>query len=302
MRAILFRCPPMAIPKTSHLRGRQLTTGGHGSFFASPVRKRYRKKTGAKVYLKDSSGRYQGLHTRLLQLRNSVDNPPPADDMVVEDEDEGGDGLQWDDDAADMDYNDGTPESEPITNTEPPSCPPTPDDAKPKRRILPNEADLTEYEHWQHNVGQMVDDYLSYTNRSLGKPAEWVEVIGRHECECVELKETSLTCLYYDRTSFKPSQTFPHLSDSLLDFRTIQVPHCACRPIHQVLVHHGLFPSAPQQPRITVSLELLGLYRAMFERSCDAVNALANALHSFYTRRGFHVLDAEVRSQVALDR
>lgn len=186
--------------RTSHLRGRQLTTGGHGTFFASPVRRRYKKKTGAKVYVKDSSGKYQGLQARLLQLRNSVDNPSPENVMVVEDGDE--DVLGWDDDTADMDYDDGTPGSEPIPSAEPLPRPPTPDHEKAKRRILPNEADLMEYKHWKENVGQMVDDYLSYTNRSLGRPAEWVQVIGRHGCECVELKETSLTCLYYDRTYF----------------------------------------------------------------------------------------------------
>jgi len=62
----------------------------------------------------------------------------------------------------------------------------------------------------------------------------------------------------------------------------------------QLLVHNGLFPTAPLQPRIAVSIELLALYRALFERSCDAVNALASALHTHYTRRGFHVTNKEV--------
>lgn len=40
---------------------------------------------------------------------------------------------------------------------------------------------------------------------------------------------------------------------------------------------------------MAVFVELLGFYRALFERSCDAINALASALHTQYTRRGFHV-------------
>ncbi|KAF8452432.1 hypothetical protein L210DRAFT_3383491, partial [Boletus edulis BED1] len=60
-----------------------------------------------------------------------------------------------------------------------------------------------------------------------------------------------------------------------------------------LLLHHGLFPTAPAQPRMAVSVELLAFYRALFERSCDAVNALANALHTHYTRRGFRVTDKE---------
>ncbi|KAF9230807.1 hypothetical protein BU15DRAFT_56855, partial [Melanogaster broomeanus] len=55
------------------------------------------------------------------------------------------------------------------------------------------------------------------------------------------------------------------------------------------LLYHGLFPTAPSQPRMAVSVELLSFYRTLFERSCDAVNALASALNSHYTRRGFRM-------------
>jgi hypothetical protein len=46
---------------------------------------------------------------------------------------------------------------------------------------------------------------------------------------------------------------------------------------------------------MAISIPLLDFYRALFERSCDAVHALSNALHSFYKRRGFHVTDQKVR-------
>ncbi|KAF8414764.1 hypothetical protein L210DRAFT_3433862 [Boletus edulis BED1] len=42
---------------------------------------------------------------------------------------------------------------------------------------------------------------------------------------------------------------------------------------------HGLFPTAPSQPCMAVSTNLLAFYRALFERSCDAIKALAGALH-----------------------
>ncbi|KAH0826480.1 hypothetical protein J3R83DRAFT_5483, partial [Lanmaoa asiatica] len=71
------------------------------------------------------------------------------------------------------------------------------------------------------------------------------------------------------------------------DFTTIDVASCKCSSLIEVLVHFGLFPTAPSQPRMAVSIELLALYRALFERSCDAINALACALHTHYTRRGF---------------
>ncbi|KAG1901128.1 uncharacterized protein F5891DRAFT_908086, partial [Suillus fuscotomentosus] len=62
----------------------------------------------------------------------------------------------------------------------------------------------------------------------------------------------------------------------------------------QVLIHHGLFPTAPLQPRMAVSLELLSFYRALFERSCDAINALTCALKTYYFRRGFQLTDSKV--------
>jgi hypothetical protein len=66
------------------------------------------------------------------------------------------------------------------------------------------------------------------------------------------------------------------------DFRTMDVAGCTCETIPQVLVKNGLFPTAPSQPRIAVSIPLLDFYRALFEQSCDAVSALASTLNKFY--------------------
>ncbi|KAG1848709.1 hypothetical protein DFJ58DRAFT_662803, partial [Suillus subalutaceus] len=63
----------------------------------------------------------------------------------------------------------------------------------------------------------------------------------------------------------------------------------------QALLHHGLFPTAPSQPRMVVSVDLLSFYRALFERSCDTINALASALKTHYSRQGFQVTDSQVR-------
>ncbi|KAG2082067.1 uncharacterized protein F5147DRAFT_536030, partial [Suillus discolor] len=62
----------------------------------------------------------------------------------------------------------------------------------------------------------------------------------------------------------------------------------------QVLVYHGLFPTSPSQPRMAVSIELLSFYCALFECSCDAINALASALKTHYSRRGYQMTDAKV--------
>lgn len=69
----------------------------------------------------------------------------------------------------------------------------------------------------------------------------------------------------------------------------------------QVLVHHGLFPTAPSQPWMAVSVNLLAFYCALFERSCNAINALASALKSHYSWQGFHMTDTEVRFNLMLE-
>ncbi|KAI0746147.1 hypothetical protein C8Q76DRAFT_605599, partial [Earliella scabrosa] len=48
---------------------------------------------------------------------------------------------------------------------------------------------------------------------------------------------------------------------------------------------------SPSQPRMAVSIDLLDLYFALFERSADAITALAGALKSLYQRRGFPILN-----------
>ena len=45
---------------------------------------------------------------------------------------------------------------------------------------------------------------------------------------------------------------------------------------------------------MAVSIDLLSFYRALFERSCDVINALALALHTYYSRRGFRVVNKNV--------
>ncbi|KAI6107234.1 hypothetical protein EDD17DRAFT_1477532, partial [Pisolithus thermaeus] len=50
----------------------------------------------------------------------------------------------------------------------------------------------------------------------------------------------------------------------------------------QLLIHNSLFPTAPSQPCMAVSVELLGFYCVLFKCSCDAISALASTLHAQY--------------------
>ncbi|CAK5267327.1 unnamed protein product [Mycena citricolor] len=54
-----------------------------------------------------------------------------------------------------------------------------------------------------------------------------------------------------------------------------------------LLLQNGVFPGSPCHPRTGVSLKVLDSYQAYFERSGDAVTALAAALCTVYRRRGF---------------
>ncbi|KAJ7439132.1 hypothetical protein FB451DRAFT_1151843 [Mycena latifolia] len=76
---------------------------------------------------------------------------------------------------------------------------------------------------------------------------------------------------------------------------------CSCMPVAVLLVRNGIFPTSPSQPRTGVSIDFLEIYRALFERSCDAITALAAALHTIYDRRGFRVISTRNRGQLAKD-
>jgi hypothetical protein len=94
----------------------------------------------------------------------------------------------------------------------------------------------------------------------------------------------------------------PHMltdADHHSDHRTYTIPSCECCPLAKVLVEHGLFPTAPSQPRIAVSIALLEFYRALFEQSCDAVTALSRALQTIYAQRGFPLLNSDVSTSVS---
>ncbi|KAJ7916234.1 hypothetical protein B0H13DRAFT_2231663 [Mycena leptocephala] len=66
--------------------------------------------------------------------------------------------------------------------------------------------------------------------------------------------------------------------------------HAGLRVLSHTLLIQCLYPTpSPTRPRTAISIDLLDLYRGFFERSCDAITALAAALHSTYTRRGLCV-------------
>jgi len=89
--------------------------------------------------------------------------------------------------------------------------------------------------------------------------------------------------------------SFPYMKTDLISgFATVTVQSCSCTSLPQLLLRSGLFPTAPSQPRLAISVDLLGFYRSLFERLCDSINALASALTTHYERRGFRMTTQEV--------
>ncbi|KAI0706515.1 hypothetical protein C8Q76DRAFT_629740 [Earliella scabrosa] len=132
---------------------------------------------------------------------------------------------------------------------------------KRSRRLHPDEASHRLYSAWLVLLPTLIPDFLSYlrtAQRRTGGAAGSIE----HQCfkETCMVEVTSVTCLYFDRNS---------------------------------LVRNGLFPTAPTHPRMAVSIDLLDFYFALFEKSADAITALAGALKTFYQRRGFSILNAK---------
>ncbi|KAJ7802891.1 hypothetical protein B0H14DRAFT_3488023 [Mycena olivaceomarginata] len=81
----------------------------------------------------------------------------------------------------------------------------------------------------------------------------------------------------------------------------VEVATCSCMPVAVLLVQNGVFPASPSRVQTGVSIDLLEIYRALFERSCDAITALASALYTIYDRRGFRVLAQKNTGQLATD-
>ncbi|KAJ7600345.1 hypothetical protein C8J56DRAFT_768015 [Mycena floridula] len=126
---------------------------------------------------------------------------------------------------------------------------------KPADQRAPTAEAIDTLKCWNELIPSVSDSYLEYLSRTLCQTTLPPPVL-RYHCTkpvCV-VQELTILCLH-------------------------------------LLVESGLFPGAPLKPRIAVSIELLDLYRALFERSCDSIHAFAASLHTVYERNGFRILD-----------
>ncbi|KAG2115640.1 hypothetical protein DEU56DRAFT_932629 [Suillus clintonianus] len=125
-----------------------------------------------------------------------------------------------------------------------------------KHRIWPDRSTQTLYNSWSTLIPTLVEAQLQYSARTHGKPLERIQKVVS---ACRTLRSIELPLFFPSPSPYPP----------------------------------GLFPTAPSQPRMAVSLELLSFYRTLFERSCDAINALTYALKTYYSRRGFRLTDSK---------
>ena len=69
---------------------------------------------------------------------------------------------------------------------------------------------------------------------------------------------------------------------------------CTCICFAEHLIIQGLFPTAPTQPKLAISITFLEFYIALFKWMGNAVMAIATTLSNFYERRGYPVEDKKV--------
>ncbi|PPR06800.1 hypothetical protein CVT26_003865 [Gymnopilus dilepis] len=153
---------------------------------------------------------------------------------------------------------------QPVSAHDPPAEP------KPKR-LKPDQAALNQAEKWNNLLPSLFTYGASkgLEIRSISK--ELTESCPSFSCH--DLKSTKVLAIYFGH------------------FISTVVIHCSCRTTPQVLVKGGLFPTAPSQIRMAFSIDFLDFYASIFQRSCDAVNAMAAALNTFNGQRGFNLLN-----------
>ncbi len=168
--------------------------------------------------------------------------------------------------------------------------------AKPSRRTVPDEDAHLLYDRWNTLLAFLEHPFVEYLNRSVRQPTgtSFSRDGGPTCCNtsCTSTDRTVLM-LFWDRAYLLPSFIY-YIEASRIDFETHTISSCLCAGLPEILVSNGMFPTSPIEPRMAVSIDLLEFYHHLFQRSADAVTAVAAALHMFYGRRGWDVVDKAV--------
>ncbi|KAJ7916980.1 hypothetical protein B0H13DRAFT_1870673 [Mycena leptocephala] len=160
---------------------------------------------------------------------------------------------------------------------EPPSAPSPPlSPRKPTTSVVQRLNDA-----WNRLLPQLETPWLRYYERMHGRPRNIIPAVIQHECtaSCETSTVSKVKCLYPTNIQY------------------ITVSTCSCRLVAVLLVEHGVFPAPPTKTKTGLAIDLLDLYHALFEQSCDAITVLAAALHTLYDQRGFRVLSEQKVSE-----
>ncbi|KAJ7572862.1 hypothetical protein C8J56DRAFT_986976 [Mycena floridula] len=246
----------------------------YGTFIPSPTKRR-------NVHLTQTFTARTSKNLRVRKAQDLLDaldmEADASSGSEEEDVDELSDDLAMVDDEKDLDFG----EPAPIIPIPPETISPAavaPENsqntanAAPRkpRRTEPDDETIEHYARWQDLLDHAVDPYLAFST-AIHAQTTPINPNPRSMCtrSTCQMQQAKVQCHYLDTVQ-------SHI-----------IMYCKCQSLPQVLIQHGLFPSAPITPRLAFSITLLDLFQALFERSCDAVNAMAGAMQNYYERRGF---------------
>ncbi|KAJ7435827.1 hypothetical protein FB451DRAFT_1461458 [Mycena latifolia] len=242
------------------------STSGAGRHFTSPIKTRDKHKN--QPILTTGASRKAEKEKALRARMNAILHPPVAPTPTSD----SGDPLHP---SAGLSESEGDMEMAWVDEPPAPPAPPMPPSPPPLGSACMHQlARERRHQSWDLLLPQLIAPFTAYRQASHGQRPTPIPNLLQHDCvvSCGRSITAQVQCLYL---------THPE---------SVHVITCSCMPVPVLLVRHGVFPTSPSQCRTGVSIDFLDVYRALFERSCDAITALAAALHTVYDRRGFRVI------------
>ncbi|KAG1879878.1 hypothetical protein F4604DRAFT_1923085 [Suillus subluteus] len=249
------------MPAIRPTRGAQPISTGLGVHFVSPKKARDPKKMQMLVHIPGANSKHKRLLAQMAALMNPqmlTTQTPSSSSAPAQPE-----APANFDDTASYPYD----QDDSMVNDYQPDKGPCPTDLAPEdlgHRILPDKMANNLYTSWKALIPTLVDPHLKYSARTHGHPlAEICPVISACASSGCVQRQFSIVCLFFDHKQLVSDAQLQLITSGFL---YVNVMACKCSTLSQVLVHHGLFPTAPSQPRMAISTDLLAFYWALFER------------------------------------
>lgn len=287
-------------------RDQSLAHSGMGQQVDSPrKRRRYQRKNEKEaVDTMGKTARLQDLRQKMAALTAGTSNRGPPLEV------QGSDGeLDKVGQSSNLEESGGLGESRALGSvpdeTRPP-CPTSdtphlPSEGQKRSRHLEQEVRVARFfERWQAILPSMQQPLMQYQRETICQPTAATFTLRSNLCgneDCM-MSSKEIVMLFWDRECHETIPGPVYLPTYFTDFETHRISFCACKTLQESLVRSGMFPTAPVDPQMAVSVDLLEFYFALFQRSGDAITAVAGALHAFYERKGFPVNNAKVRLEL----